>query len=193
MPADILASFIYLGVLGLTLVGYVVLSARHSPSRAVQQAVIWALIFVGVIAGFGLWNDVRDTLLPRQTVFESGMRVEIPVASDGHFYLSLTINDTPVRFVVDTGASDLVLSTRDAARVGLRADELTFSGIASTANGTVQTAKVYLQRVELGGIKEFEVAAVVNGGALETSLLGMRYLRRWGRVEFDGDRMVLMR
>lgn len=193
MSGDTLASLLYLGLLGVALISYVIVSARQSLSSTAQQLIIWALIFVGAVAGFGLWEDVQRTVSPRQAVFEQGLRVDIPVSADGHYYLTLKLNGAPVDFVVDTGASEMVLSARDASRAGFRADQLDFNGIASTANGTVQTARVFLNKVELGEFVEYEVPAVVNGGALETSLLGMRYLERWGRVEIGGNKMTLVR
>ena len=55
-------------------------------------------------------------------------------AADGHYYLSVDINGAPVNFVVDTGATDLVLTRKDAARVGLDPDSLIYQGRANTAN-----------------------------------------------------------
>ena len=52
----------------------------------------------------------------------------------------------PVRFMVDTGASDIVLSRRDAERVGIEPGSLSYLGRARTANGAVATAPVRLAR-----------------------------------------------
>lgn len=193
MSGDTLASLVYLILLITAIGGYFLLSGRQSIGRSLQQLAIWAMIFVGFIAGYGLWRDVSHTLVPRQTVFNEGARVEVPVSKDGHYYLTLRINDRPVEFVVDTGASDIVLNARDATRIGFRADDLSFNGVASTANGTVRTARVYLNTVALGGVEDTRVQAVVNGGELDKSLLGMRYLNRWGSVQFDSTVMVLTR
>ena len=87
----------------------------------------------------------------------------------------------------------MVLGPRDAARAGLRADDLVFSGWASTANGTVQTARVILDSVALGGITEHDLPAVVNGAQMDMSLLGMEYLSRWDEVTIGADKMTLRR
>ena len=63
---------------------------------------------------------------------------------------TLEINGTPVRFMVDTGASDIVLSRRDAERVGIDPAALGYLGRARTANGTVPTARV---RLGLRGVR----------------------------------------
>ena len=41
------------------------------------------LIFLGVIAAYGLWGDIRDDVAPRQTVFTEDARVEVPRARTG--------------------------------------------------------------------------------------------------------------
>ena len=96
-------------------------------------------------------------------------------------------------FIVDTGATQVVLSQRDAKRIGLDPDGLRYSGMARTANGTVRTAPVTLDRVGLEGMIDRNVSAVVNEGAMDGSLLGMSYLRRFGRIEIAGNQLVLER
>ena len=99
----------------------------------------------------------------------------------------------PVDFIVDTGASNVVLSQQDAERVGIDTDTLIYGGRASTANGEVRTARVMLQDVRLGELDEGSLRAFVNEGELDSSLLGMSYLRRFGRVEITPNMLVLER
>ena len=193
MTADQTASLLYLVLLGCAVGGYFFVSGRARLGETLRQAGLWALIFVGVIAGYGLWSDLQRSVLPRQSVFAEEGRIEVPRAPDGHYHLTLEINGTPVRFVVDTGASDLVLSQEDATRAGIDTGALIYSGRANTANGTVSTAPVWLDRVELGGLVDTDVAAIVNGGEMRGSLLGMGYLERYSQVTFGNGRMVLIR
>ncbi|TNF64230.1 MAG: TIGR02281 family clan AA aspartic protease [Rhodobacteraceae bacterium] len=182
----------YLALL-LAVVGYAFVQNRQGLNKTLQQAALWGLIFLGAIAVFGLWDDIRQTVRPSQAVFADSGRVEVPRAPDGHFYLTLDVNGQPLRFVVDTGATGVVLSRADAARAGLDPEDLMFLGRAMTANGEVRTAPVRLDRMTLGGFTETDLPAWVNEGELETSLLGMTYLDRWSRIEITSDRMVLTR
>jgi aspartyl protease family protein len=182
----------YLGLL-LAVVGYAFVQNRQGLNKTLQQAALWGLIFLGAIAVFGLWDDIRQTVRPSQAVFAESGRVEVPRAPDGHFYLTLDVNGQPLRFVVDTGATGVVLNREDAARAGLHPEDLVFLGRAMTANGEVRTAPVRLDRMTLGGFTETDLPAWVNEGELETSLLGMTYLDRWNRIEITSDRMVLTR
>ncbi|MFD0979776.1 MULTISPECIES: retropepsin-like aspartic protease family protein [Tropicimonas] len=193
MSADQTASLIYLMLLGSVIAGYFFLSNRQSIGRSLRQAGLWALIFIGVIVAYGLWGDLRNTLLPQQAVFSEQGRVEVPMGNDGHFHMVLQVNGTPVQFVVDTGATDIVLSQKDAERVGIETDSLPYLGTANTANGRVQTARVRLEEVALGDIRDTNVAAVVNGGEMQGSLLGMAYLNRFAEVTFGGGKMILTR
>jgi aspartyl protease family protein len=193
MTGDDIGRILYLVLLGAVVGGWFLVSNRDSLGKTVQQAAIWGLIFVGAIAVAGLWDDIRDDVAPRQSVISGTGRIEVPMFLDGHYYLTLGINGTPVRFVVDTGASDIVLSREDARAVGLDPDRLAYLGRAQTANGSVPIAQVTLARVTLGGIEDRDVGASVNGGEMFGSLLGMSYLGRFGRIEIADGRLILQR
>lgn len=193
MSGDQIASFIYLGLFGIVIAGYLLVANRHQMGKMAQQAAIWVFVFLGAIVAVGFWGDIRGTVLPRQSTALDGAMIEVPRAPDGHYYLMLDINETPVRFVVDTGASDMVLTRQDAMRVGVDMDRLVFSGRAMTANGLVETAPVRLDQVALGGVVETDVPAVVNAGPMAESLLGMSYLNRFDRIEITGGELVLTR
>lgn len=183
----------YLVILGIAVVGWFIAENRASLGQTVRTALAWGFIFLGLVAGYGLWHDIRDDLAPRQAVFQDGARIEVPRAVDGHYYLTLDMGGVPVDVVVDTGATDMVLTRNDAARIGLDPDSLIYSGIASTANGQVRTARVRLPDVTLGGVTDRNVTASVNAGEMSTSLLGMSYLQRFSRLEIANGRLVLER
>ena len=123
----------------------------------------------------------------------TGDTITVPRAADGHYYLTVHINDVPVDFLVDTGASDLVLTGRDARRVGLDVDGLVFAGQARTANGTVPIARTRLETVRIGHFEDRRVPASVNGGEMFGSLLGMSYLGRYTRIEITREGLILSR
>jgi aspartyl protease family protein len=65
----------------------------------------------------------------------------VPQSADGHYYLTMEVNGTPVRFVVDTGATELVLSREMRGAQGIDTDALIYSGRAFTANGDGATRR----------------------------------------------------
>jgi aspartyl protease family protein len=145
-----------------------------------------------VVIAYGFRDVLRRELLPAEMVVAPDA-IELRRGRDGHFHAEIEVNGEPVRFMVDTGASDIVLSLRDAERVGLDPGGLEFSGRAMTANGPVGTAAVRLGEVRFGGFTDTGVAASVSDGGLGTSLLGMSYLERFAAIEISGDRMTLRR
>lgn len=195
MSPDDTASLIYLGLLALVLLGAFVAAARGGLGRMLTQAALWVLIFLGVVAGYGLWPEISRTVLPRQATVMSGelATVEVPRALDGHYYLRMEVNGAPVTFTVDTGASDVVLSRADAVAAGIDPDRLGYLGSALTANGEVRTARVMLDELAVGDLRDRDVPAVVTDGDLRGSLLGMSYLSRFDRIEIADGMLVLTR
>ncbi|UOA14911.1 MULTISPECIES: retropepsin-like aspartic protease family protein [Sulfitobacter] len=187
------AHLIYLIVLLTMLAGWFFLQNRPSMNKTLQQAAVWGLIFVGAAAGVGLWQDItRDTARQQLSISEAG-EIILPRGRDGHYYLTAEVNGAPVRFVVDTGASDIVLSKADAGRIGIDPEELNYLGRAATANGETRTAFVKLDEIVVGNAVDHNVSAVVNEGAMSQSLLGMGYLQRWGWIEISGGELRLSR
>ena len=194
MPEIETSRLIYLILLLLMVAGWFYMQNRQGLNKSLQQIAVWGMIFIGAAAGYGLWGDIaRNSGIPRQS-YETGTgAVTIPRSADGHYYLTALVNGEAIRFVVDTGASDMVLTRQDAERAGLSPETLNYLGRATTANGEVRTAYVRLSEVQLGEVSDFDVPAVVNDGEMPQSLLGMGYLQRWGRIEIANNELILKR
>lgn len=192
MNGDDFGQLVYLGLLGAAIAGYFIADNRQSLGKTLRMAILWGLLFLGVVAAYGLWDGIRSEVLPQQALTSSG-QIEVPRGIGGHFHLVLRLNGEPVEFIVDTGASDVVLSRQDAQRVGIDLSSLTYLGRAHTANGEVRTAPARVDTVDLGGITDRNLRVVVNEGEMEGSLLGMTYLRRFESLEIRGDRLILTR
>lgn len=186
-------SLVYLTLLALALIGWFLVENRASAGRVLQQAMAWFLIFIGTIAAVGLWNDVSSELVPRQAVIGDGSRIDVPQSPDGHYHLVLQLDGTAVDFVVDTGATNIVLSKADARRIGIDMESLTYASRAMTANGIVETARTVVGEIELGGHVDENVVVWVNRGDMSGSLLGMDYLERFARIEISDGRLILER
>jgi|TARA_Y100000815_G_C13273903_1_gene474152 aspartyl protease family protein len=186
------ASLIYLLLLGAALAFWFFIQNRDSLNRKLQQAALWALIFVGAIAAYGLWDDISRSGMSARISAETG-EITVPRSADGHYYLTLQVNDTPIRFVVDTGATDMVLTRADAVTAGVDPGDQGFSGRARTANGTVRVAPVRLDTVAIGPVQDRNVRASVNDGEMDTSLLGMTYLHRFSSIQITNGEMILSR
>jgi aspartyl protease family protein len=113
---------------------------------------------------------------------------ELKRESDSHFYAEGQVNGARVRFLIDTGASAVVLSRADARRAGVQLGHERMTVI--TASGSVELTPVTLARVAVGRVALADVQALV-GDDIPMSLLGQSWLSRIDAVEIRGDRMVL--
>ena len=124
----------------------------------------------------------------------SDTRQSVTLAADarGHFFADAIVNGQPIRFVVDTGASVVVLSGADAARLGLDYRKGTAANM-QTANGATTGYLVKLERIRVGGIELRNVdGVVVEQGLGSFGLLGMSFLNRI-EMRRDGEKMELIR
>jgi aspartyl protease family protein len=104
---------------------------------------------------------------------------ELKAIQGGHFVATAYMNGTPVRIMVDTGATTVALSYEDAEAAGLRPALLDYNAPVATANGTIKAARVTIRRVEIDTVRVNDVPAMVMPqGAMRGSLLGMSFLSR---------------
>ncbi len=161
---------------------------------------------MALLVGFGavlvIGYSYRDALRPLADRLMGGMvpsrGVEVApgilrfTADDrSQFAIDAKVDGKPVHFLMDTGASGIVFSKRDAARLGFDPGQLIYSTEFSTANGLVRAAPITLNNLTIGPFAAMHVAAWVNDGDLDESLLGMSYLSTLGRIEIKGDTLIL--
>ena len=109
----------------------------------------------------------------------------------GHFQVEARVEGRFVDFIVDTGASLVVLREATAAQVGIRPQPRDYTA-AVTANGKIMAARATIERIEVGGITVYDVPAMVlPDEALAKNLLGVSFLSRLKRYEYANGRMVL--
>ena len=118
-------------------------------------------------------------------------RVVLTADSRGHFMSTGSINGKSVQFMVDTGATTVVLGQADAQRLGLKPDAGQRVGM-QTANGTVVGHQLKLQRVRLGDAEVSDVTAVILPQQMPYVLLGNSFLTRF-QMQRDNDQMTLQR
>lgn len=191
---DLTRSQIWIGVIGASLF----LHRRLPLGHALKYAAIWAALGAALVLAYGfrheaqsLWNRLVAELLPHRAVPRGVGAVEIRAGDHGHFVLEAMVDGVAVRFLVDTGASDVVLSPADASRIGINVGALAFNKVYRTANGTVRGAPIRLGRIVVGPIMVENLRASVNGVAMQRSLLGMSFLERLGGYEVRDGRLIL--
>lgn len=155
------------------------------------------MVILAWICGFGLLAFVFSDLLESQfnpnrapSSSVNGRFVEVTLIQNrqGHYVASGTINNTPVVFLVDTGATDVSIPAHLADELRLTPERRAY---AQTANGVVAIAETTIDSISLGEITLSNVDANLNPGMQgDKILLGMSFLRQ---IEFTqrGDALIL--
>lgn len=109
----------------------------------------------------------------------------------GHFLVAGSINDRPVQFMVDTGASYVALGEAQAERLKLdwrRGRPVRMQ----TANGVTDGRLIRLERVRVGEVTAYGIDAVITPAGMPVVLLGNSFLGRFD-MQRTGSQMLLSR
>ncbi|HUO21091.1 MAG TPA: TIGR02281 family clan AA aspartic protease [Caulobacteraceae bacterium] len=120
-----------------------------------------------------------------------GGAAELTKAPDGQYWTQASVDGTAVRFLVDTGATEVALTDTDAQRLGLAPSALAYTVPVHTANGDSRAARVHLASLSVAGARVDDVDALVVQHGLTTSLLGMSYLGRLSQFEATPRALIL--
>lgn len=127
---------------------------------------------------FQEWLDKRDN--PNEVVHglitDHGAReIVLERNPQGHYVATGEINGQPVRFMVDTGATNLGIPKRVADNLGLQGGQVASS---HTAGGRVRVFLLDLESVRLGNIVMNDVrASIIPDMPGDEVLLGMSFLK----------------
>lgn len=189
--------FIFLAVLGVS-TRWILYTREITWSEHARNLAIWGVVAFAAISLYVLRDDVpgftqriQSALAPQSPLAVGSHEIAIAANEDGGFYVYGEVNGTQVRFAIDTGASDVVLSPVDAERAGIAVTSLTFDRIYNTANGAGSGAPVRLTSLQIGPIARADFPASVNRKGLSSSLLGMTFLRTLKSFEISKERLVM--
>ncbi|CCV13714.1 TIGR02281 family clan AA aspartic protease [Mesorhizobium sp. STM 4661] len=193
---------IWLGAL-VALIGAGLLRSDRPLGTMARSLGTWGVIVLALIAGYQYRYELQDFasrvtagLVPGSPLLlgvEDGhATVTLDKADNGHFEARIMINGTPVRAVVDTGATSTVLTAEDAQAAGFNPATLNFTIPVSTANGMARAAGVRTDELAIGGIVRKDMPVMIAApGMLSQSLLGMNFIGSLSGFDVRGDRMIL--
>ncbi|MGD9471991.1 MAG: TIGR02281 family clan AA aspartic protease [Novosphingobium sp.] len=137
---------------------------------------------------FGL--ALPEAGLPRQEV--SGDETRIPMARDGHFWIDAQVNGTPVRFMVDTGATLTAVSQSTAKAAGLEPRSGGLPVRLTTANGTVSAELTSIGEIRFGNVRAEGLDAVIAPNLGPMNVIGMNFLSRLQGWRVEGRTLILV-
>ncbi len=152
---------------------------------------MWVVIMGLLVMFFQSWQEKQHN--PNQNLSlsldaDSVRELTLQRNRFGHYVASGHINNTPVVFLLDTGASDVSVPENLAQKIGLKRGR---PKIYQTANGPITAYATRLKKVELGGIVLTQIRASINPFMQSDEvLLGMSFLKY---LEFTqrGDTLIL--
>jgi aspartyl protease family protein len=174
------------------------LAARQLPiGKTVKMVLAWIAIFGGMFVLF-LFKDEGRVVWDRATAELSGnagqiegTTLRIPREEDGHYWVRANVNGTPVRFMVDSGATTTTLSPA-AARTSKIEPSGGFPVLVETANGTVEVQRARIKTLAVGNIVQRDAAVLIGSEGLgDTNLLGMSFLSALKSWRVEGSTLIL--
>ncbi|MBM3633646.1 MAG: TIGR02281 family clan AA aspartic protease [Alphaproteobacteria bacterium] len=163
-----------------------------------KYAVTWMGIFFVLLLGYsfqdewsGVAERVKRNILPTHATSNADGSVSFLRAKGGSFIVEASVNSIPVSFMVDTGASKVVLTLADAKRLGIDVESLSFNEPMQTANGISFGSPIRLAEIKVGTLILRDVTASVSQNLTHPSLLGMSFLKKLKRFKIEGDHLVL--
>ena len=159
----------------------------------------WAVTLFAILVGYAYRTElgtvayrVMAVLVPGTAVETGPREVTVFRRPDGQFVLNVGVGATHLSFVLDTGASSVVLRAEDAVKLRIPVKRLVYDVEVSTANGRTLAAEFTLTLLAIGSIVEADVPALIaRPGALHENLLGMSFLNRLASFTVTKDRLVM--
>ena len=175
------------------------MAGRRIPAGTMlRYAVIWISIGAGLILIYSyradfrmMGNRILGELFPDRALVSASGEVTLRRGAGGHFRVTAEVNGKPIRFLIDTGATLVALSPKDARTAGYDPDRLSYTLPILTANGNTFAALIRLDRIAVGTIRASKVKATVSRQGLEESLLGLSFLNRLSGYEFRSETLIL--
>lgn len=156
---------------------------QYARAGRVMFLLVWIILFTGLFLFF-YYYDKSDS-----TVFVAN-RSEFILSADkeGHYRINGRINEYPVEFLVDTGATLVAIPQTIATQLHITGR---YPVTISTANGEITGSLTRLQQLSFGEFNLKDIKAVIIPGAADdTILLGMNVLSQFNMVQ-EGNRLVL--
>ena len=202
IATDDFGRMVYLGAL-VVVFAVAILGSGVGLGRAVRGMAVWAAIVLVLMGGYQYRYELQDIasrmtagLIPGSPISmrdnQGRAAVMLERMSNGHFEVRAEINGTPVTLLVDTGATNTVLSAADAGRAGIDPATLDYNVAVMTANGEARAARVTADEIRVGDIARSNLSTLVaEPGRLDRSLLGMNFINTLSGFDMRGERLIL--
>lgn len=143
-----------------------------------------AFIGVPVIAGAAMAAQVS-----MQSV--RGGETRVPLAEDGHYWVDASVNGTPQRFLIDTGATYTTVSSEVAREAMVEPGPQSTQINLHTANGDAPAQMAAISSLDVGSIHAADMTTIIAPAIGTTNVLGMNFLSSLEGWRVEGKVMIL--
>lgn len=182
----------------LVLVASALFSRRLGLGEIIRTALAWVAIFAVFIVAFSyqheilaVWNRVAGEVTGTNEQRVVGDTLRIRQSADGHFWANATVNELPVRFLIDSGATTTAMTLRTAKTAGIEISNSPFPVILSTANGSVEAQRGLIQSLQIGSMVAKDLPVVVAEEFGDANVIGMNFLSQLKSWRVEGRVMIM--
>ena len=194
MTNDLMLGGVYL-LMAMMLVVGALITRREPAAKLLTMALAWVAIFAAGFVLFTFRDDfgwVLQRLRAEATgaPVAQGQEIRIPMAIDGHFWISGELNGVPAKFLVDSGATMTTIGRDTAEQAGVQVSARP-DQVVRTGNGLIRVSSGRAESLTIGPIERRDIGMHVADSA-ELNVLGMNFLsslQRWG---VEGRWLVLV-
>jgi aspartyl protease family protein len=188
------------GIVALIMVASSLAARRLPLGQTLKMALAWVAIFAGLFVVFSfrpeikaVWQRVTSDFSGTANQDVKGGTITLTRGDNGHFELLATANGKPMKFMVDTGASDIAVSSESAAAAGIEVDKTAFPIFFSTANGTSKAYRAKIDVLTINSLEFSDQDISVSDTLGDINLLGMTFLNQFRSWRVEGNKMILER
>lgn len=185
--------YLVYSVIALLFVASSLFGMRQPIGKTLKMVLAWVAIFGTAFILFSFRSEFsgfgqRLKAEALGTSIEDGHELRIPMADDGHFWVSAKLNGHDVRFMVDSGASVTTVSrsVAEASQMPIGNEHI----IVSTANGPARATKGWADSLQVGSIERTDFPVDINESD-DVNLLGMNFLSSLQSWRVEGNYLVL--
>ncbi|RYE05748.1 MAG: TIGR02281 family clan AA aspartic protease [Rickettsiaceae bacterium] len=154
--------------------------------------ICWLIIISHVFKEdlYQIYKKTMAALLPSHTLVIKEGNIMIGRNADGHFYTDALVNGVLVKFMIDTGASDVALTAKDAQKIGIDVTKLKYDKVYLTANGK-NLAAPFKIKFKIADLTLSSIEAHIGMGELDISLLGMSVIRHFKTFNISNNTLTI--
>lgn len=183
-------NLIYSIILLAMLISSLFIRSTTDRSKKLKNLSIWLLIIFLIVI---FYNNrfLFKNFVPYNAYDTGNNELKISKSNDNHFHISIDINGKKVLFLIDTGATTTTLTLKDAKRVGIDTERLSFNVPLNTANGLSFAASAEITDIQIGNFTIDSMWILVSKDLDGESLLGMNFLNKLNGYDIRRDQMTL--